>query len=74
MEQKPKIAWAVEYVENGQSHIHMHYAKHTTPEEAKNAFADHMGIPWKELERRGAKVIQHTTSEYPPDPPDGKAE
>ena len=58
MSDQKKLAWGIEHVENGKPEFFFHPQKHTTPEEAKDAFADQMGIPWKELSRRGAKVVQ----------------
>jgi hypothetical protein len=54
--------WAIEYVQNGRKTVHLHHSKNSTPEEAKEAFAAEMGIPWKELEKRGAKVVERETS------------
>jgi len=59
-------AWAVEYVENGKRIVALDHARHSTPEEAKRAFEDQKGIPWKELERRGAKIIEHEVTVFPP--------
>lgn len=58
MPNQHELAWAVEYVENGRRIVSVDPARHSTPEEAKRAFEDSRGIPWKELERRGAKVVQ----------------
>ena len=58
MPNQTEAAWAVEYVENGRRIISLDPIRHSTPEEAKRAFEDSRGIPWKELERRGAKVVQ----------------
>jgi hypothetical protein len=58
MQNQHESAWAVEYVENGKRIVSLDPARHSTPEEAKRAFEDSRGIPWKELERRGAKVVQ----------------
>lgn len=58
MPNKHEAAWAVEYVENGRRIVSLDPARHSTPEEAKRAFEDSRGIPWKELERRGAKVVE----------------
>jgi len=59
------LAWAVEYVEHDQRNLYVDYVKHSTPEEAKDAIASHLGIPWKELEKRGAKLIQQEITVYP---------
>jgi hypothetical protein len=59
-------AWAVEHVENGKTEIHFHPQRNSSPEEAKDAFVEHMGIPWKELERRGARVVEHEVPGLPP--------
>jgi len=64
-----QMAWAVEYVENGKRIVMMDYSRHSTPEEAKRAFEDSRGIPWKELERRGAKIIEQELTVIPPVPP-----
>ena len=53
-----EYAWAVEYVENGERRVSLDPVRRSTPEEAKRAFEDSRGIPWKEFERRGAKVVQ----------------
>jgi|GEM_PF-3091750 len=53
-----EIFWAVEYVENGKRIVSLDPVRRTTPEEAKRAFEESRGIPWKELERRGAKVVE----------------
>ena len=53
-----EVYWAVEYVENGERIISLDPVRRTTPEEAKRAFEESRGIPWKELERRGAKVVE----------------
>jgi len=53
-----EVYWAVEYVENGKRIVSLDPVRRTTPEEAKRAFEESRGIPWKELERRGAKVVQ----------------
>ncbi len=53
-----EVCWAVEYVENGERVVSLDPVRRTTPEEAKRAFEESRGIPWKELERRGAKVVQ----------------
>jgi hypothetical protein len=58
MPNQNEVAWAVEYVENGRRIVSLDPIRHTTPEEAKRAFEESRGIPWKELERRGAKVVQ----------------
>jgi hypothetical protein len=58
-----EVYWAVEYVENGKRIVSLDPVRRTTPEEAKRAFEESRGIPWKELERRGAKVVQQ---EVPP--------
>ncbi|HMK38403.1 MAG TPA: hypothetical protein VK569_03620 [Bacteroidota bacterium] len=58
MPNQTEIAWAVEYVENGRRVVSLDPKRHSTPEEAKRAFEDSLGIPWKELERRGARVFQ----------------
>jgi hypothetical protein len=63
MQKKKEIAWAVEYVENGERIVSLDPIRHSAPEEAKRAFEESRGIPWKELERRGAKVVQQ---EVPP--------
>ncbi len=65
---KKELVFAVELVENGKKKILLDHTKHATPEEAKDFAAEHTGIPWKELERRGAKVIQQETTVYPGDP------
>ena len=64
MPHKNQVAWAVEYVENGRRIVSLDPIKHSTPEEAKRAFEESRGIPWKELERRGAKVVRQ---EVPPE-------
>lgn len=53
-----EVYWAVEYVEHGERIISLDPVRRTTPEEAKRAFEESRGIPWKELERRGAKVVE----------------
>jgi hypothetical protein len=58
MPNKKGVAWAVEYVENGKRIVSVDSIRYSTPEEAKRAFEESRGIPWKELERRGAKVVQ----------------
>ena len=67
MKRLKKIVWAVEYVEFGRRIVSLDPQKNSTPEEAKNAFAATKGIPWKELERRGAKVIQQEIPQLPPE-------
>ena len=57
MPNRKEVAWAVEYVDS---------IRYSTPEEAKRAFEESRGIPWKELERRGAKVVEQ---EVPPELP-----
>jgi len=66
--QKQK-AWAVEYVENDRRIVLLDSDRHSTPEEAKRAFEDKMGIPWKELERRGAKIVEQEIPAIPSVPP-----
>lgn len=66
MSEKKKMAWGIEHVENEKTEFFFHPQRHTTPEEAKNAFAEHVGIPWKELARRGAKVVQQEIDVIPP--------
>lgn len=63
MPNKKEVAWAVEYVENGKRIVSVDSIRYSTPEEAKRAFEESRGIPWKELERRGAKVVEQ---EIPP--------
>jgi hypothetical protein len=58
--------WGVEYINNGRPERRIDSLRHSTPEEAKKALEDEMGIPWKELEKRGARVVQRE-SEGPPD-------
>ena len=58
MPKQKEFAWAVEYVENGERIVSLDPIRRSTPEEAKRALEDSRGIPWKELERRGAKVMQ----------------
>ncbi len=58
MPNKKELVWAVEYVENGERIVALDPVRRSTPEEAKRALEDARGIPWKELERRGAKVVQ----------------
>jgi hypothetical protein len=58
MPNRKGVAWAVEYVENGKRIVSVDSIRYSTPEEAKRAFEESRGIPWKELERRGAKVVQ----------------
>jgi hypothetical protein len=58
MPYRKEVAWAVEYVENRERIVSLDPIRHSTPEEAKRAFEASRGIPWKELERRGAKVVQ----------------
>jgi hypothetical protein len=58
MTNQKEFAWAVEYVEHGERIVSLDPIRRSTPEEAKRAFEDSRGIPWKELERRGAKVVQ----------------
>jgi hypothetical protein len=62
MPNKNEVAWAVEYVEHGERIVALDPIRHSTPEEAKRALEASRGIPWKELERRGAKVVQQETS------------
>ena len=64
MPNKKEAVWAVEYVENGKRIVFVDSIRYSTPEEAKRAFEESRGIPWKELERRGAKVFQQ---EVPPE-------
>jgi hypothetical protein len=68
MNENKELVWAVELVENGERKILLDYKKRSTPDEARDAAAAHMGIPWKELERRGAKVIQQEMTVHPGDP------
>jgi hypothetical protein len=63
MPNKKEVAWGVEYVENGKRIVSVDSIRYSTPEEAKRAFEESRGIPWKELERRGAKVVEQ---EIPP--------
>jgi hypothetical protein len=58
MPNKNEVAWGVEYVENGRRIVSVDPIRYSTPEEAKRAFEESRGIPWKELERRGAKVVR----------------
>lgn len=67
MKRLKKIVWAVEYVDSGRKIVALDPHKNSTPEEAKNAFEASRGIPWKELERRGAKVIQQEIPQPPPE-------
>ncbi|HUI11375.1 MAG TPA: hypothetical protein VL221_13675 [Bacteroidota bacterium] len=64
-----QTAWAVEYVEKGKRIVSLDAARHSTPEEAKSAFEDSRGIPWKELERRGAKIVEQEIPAIPSVPP-----
>ena len=64
-----QIAWAVEYVESGKRIVSLDHERHSTPEEAKRAFEESRGIPWKELERRGAKIVEQETTGIPAVPP-----
>ena len=69
MSKQSGTAWAVDYVENGRRILSLDPERHSTPEEAKKAFEDSRGIPWKELERRGAKVVQQEIPVIPTVPP-----
>ncbi len=66
---KKEVVFAVELVEHDKTMILFDYTRHSTPEEAKDFAAEHTGIPWKELERRGAKVVQQELTVHPGDPP-----
>jgi hypothetical protein len=66
MPNRKEVAWGVEYVENGKRIVSVDPIRYSTPEEAKRAFEESRGIPWKELERRGAKVVQQ---DIPPELP-----
>jgi len=66
MPNRKEVAWGVEYVENGKRIVSVDSIRYSTPEEAKRAFEESRGIPWKELERRGAKVVEQ---EVPPELP-----
>ncbi len=68
MTAKKELVFAVELVENDKKKILFDYTRHSTPEEAKDFAAEHFGIPWKELERRGAKVVQQELTVHPEDP------
>ncbi len=65
---KKEVVFAVELVEHDKRMILFDYTRHSTPEEAKDFAAEHTGIPWKELERRGAKVVQQELTVHPGDP------
>ncbi len=66
-----EVVWAVEIIENGVRKIILDHLRHSTPEEAKDAAAAHLGIPWKELERRGATLIQRDLTLLHEDSPTG---
>jgi hypothetical protein len=68
MPNQNEVAWAVEYVENGKRIVSLDPRRHSTPEEAKRAFEESRGIPWKELERRGAKIVQQEVPSMAPIP------
>ncbi len=72
MKSRNDVYWAVEVIEEGKRHIVLDHLHHSTPEEAKDAAAAHYGIPWKELERRGATLIQRDLTLLHEDSPSGE--
>ena len=62
----PKVSWVVRHIENGNVVLHMSYDRHTTPEEAIQAFEQHTGKPWVEHVREGATIVQKEVMEFPP--------
>ena len=68
MNEHKELVWAVELVDQGVKRILLDYRMHATPDEAKDAAARQMGLPWKELERRGAVVVQREVTVHPGDP------
>ena len=72
MNSRNEVVWAVQIIENGERKIVLDHLRHSTPEEAKDAAAAHLGIPWKELERRGATLIQRDKTLLHEDDPTGE--
>ena len=72
MNSRNDVVWAVEIIEHGERKTILDHLRHSSPDEAKEAAASHLGIPWKELERRGATVIQRDLTLLHGDEPSGE--